>query len=221
MSSSTAVRIEVVTTSVRAIVVGAAFPKQSQVRAALAAIRATGTASDIVGFAVPLPGDPRDEAVAAEVVGMRGEPTGFGAWLRVVLDPHAPTAPTYREQVAGRNVPLAYAVLDEVADWVGAAGYMRVHRADGTSVWILGRPNHASSVHGGMGSVRGDALSTIGVPLAQLEAFRALVLAGHSVVTTCETDPGRAARDAGLFRRNGGCATFVHPLQATIALAKP
>jgi hypothetical protein len=146
---------------------------------------------------------------------MMKEPTGFGAWLRLVLDPHAPTKPTYREQVAGRNAPLAYAVLGDVADWIGACGYMRVQGDDASTVWILGRPNHASSVHGGMGVVRGDALATIGVPLAQREAYRALVLAGNAVATTCETDPGRAARDAEVLRRNGGRATFVHPLHAT------
>jgi len=201
--------------TVRALVVGAAFADHAGLRHALSAIRATGTASDIIGLAVPLPGDPRDEAIADQVVAMMAQPKGFGSWLRMVIDPHAPTTPTYREQVAGRNVPLAYAILGDVADWVGATGYMRVVGPDSPSTWILGRPNHATSVHGGMGSVKGDALSTIGVPTAQREAFRALVVSGKSVVTTCETDPGRASRDADLFRRYGGSATFVHPIASS------
>ena len=215
MSATTVLRSGTSAGSVRALVVGAAFHDHAGLRESLAAIRATGTASDIVGVAVPLPGDPRDEAVASEVVGAMSSPTGFGAWLRVVIDPHAPTIPTYREQVAGRNVPLAYALLGDVADWVGACGYMRVHDSAGASAWILGRPNHASSVQGGLGSVRGDALSTIGIPKPQREAFAALVLAGKCVVTTCETDPGRASRDAEIFRRHGGHATFVHPIHSS------
>ena len=200
------------TGTVRALIVGAAFTDRAGLRNSLATIRATGTASDIVGFAVPLPGDPRDEAVAAEVVGMMAAPTGFGAWVRLVLDPHAPTSPTYREQVAGRNVPLAYAILGDVAEWVGAAGYMRVHGEKGASTWVLGRPSHATAVQGGTGSLKGDALATVGVPLALRDAYRDLVLSGNCVLTTCETDPGRASRDAKIFRRNGGRATFVHPI---------
>ena len=215
MSATTVLRSGSTVGSVRALVVGAAFRDHAGLRESLAAIRATGTASDIVGVAVPLPGDPRDEAVASEVVGAMTASTGFGAWLRVVIDPHAPTIPTYREQVAGRNVPLAYALLGDVAEWVGACGYMRVHGQAGSSVWILGRPNHASSVQGGMGAVKGDALATVGIPKPQREAFTALVLSGQSVVTTCETDPGRASRDAEIFRRHGGHATFVHPIHAT------
>jgi hypothetical protein len=197
---------------VRALLVGAAFADTSGLTRSLAVIRATGTASDIVGFAVPLPGDPSDDAVAAEVVGRITAPTGFGAWVRLVLDPHAPTSPTYREQVAGRNVPLAYAILGDVAEWVGATGYMRVNGHDGAGAWVLGRPNHASAVQGGIGALRGDALATVGVPLALRDAFRDLVLSGNCVLTTCETDPGRASRDADIFRRHGGRATFVHPI---------
>jgi hypothetical protein len=215
MNAATVAQPSALANPVRALVAGAAFANYAGVRASLAAIRATGTASDIVGLAVPLPGDPRDDAVAGEVWAAMTPPTGLAAWLRLVIDPHAPTAPTYREQIAGRNVPLAYAILGEVADWVGATGYMRVLGDAGASVWILGRPNHAASVQGGLGSVRGDALSTVGVPVAQREAFRALVLAGKSVVTTCETDPGRASRDAAIFRRYGGGATFVHPITST------
>ncbi len=212
MSSLTVKRPPLAGGTVRAFLVGAVFADTSGLTQSLAAIRSTGTASDIVGFAVPLPGDPTDDAVAAEVVGRITAPAGFAAWVRLVIDPHAPTSPTYRDQVAGRNVPLAYAILGDVAEWVGATGYMRVGRQDGASAWVLGRPNHASAVQGGIGTLRGDALATVGVPLALRDAFRNLVVSGNSVLTTCETDPGRASRDADIFRRHGGRATFVHPI---------
>ena len=199
--------------TVRACVIGATFATISQVQQALGAVRATGTAGDIVGFAIPLPGDPKDPAVAAQVVSAMIAPRGIGAWLMNVLDPHKPL-PTYSEQVSGRNVPLAHAVLGDLTSWVGAAGYMRVPVAGRDSVWIVGRPNHAVSVQGGNGVGRGDALVTIGIPAAQLEAFRGAIADGLCVVTTCETDPGRAERDASIMRRAGAKAVFVHPLNA-------
>ncbi|NCA13483.1 MAG: hypothetical protein EBS89_05030, partial [Proteobacteria bacterium] len=116
MSSLTVKRPPLTGGTVRAFLVGAVFADTSGLTQSLAAIRSTGTASDIVGFAVPLPGDPTDDAVAAEVVGRITAPTGFGAWVRLVIDPHAPTSPTYRDQVAGRNVPLTYAILGDVAE---------------------------------------------------------------------------------------------------------
>jgi hypothetical protein len=67
-----------------------------------------------------------------------------------------------------------------------------------------------------MGAVKGEALATVGVPSVQREAFRALVLQGMSILTTCETDPGRASRDAAIFRSHGGQATFVHPITQVI-----
>lgn len=197
--------------TVRACVIGATFTTISQVQQALKAVRATGTAGDIVGFAIPLPGDPKDPAVAAQVIGEMIVPRGIGAWFMTVLDPHKPL-PTYAEQVSGRNVPLAHAVLGDLTNWIGAAGYMRVPVAGRDPVWIVGRPNHAVSVQGGNGVGRGDALVTIGIPAAQLEAFRGAIADGLCVVTTCETDPGRAERDASIMRRAGARSVFVHPL---------
>ena len=197
--------------TVRACVIGAAFNSISQVQQALSAFRATGTAGDIVGFAIPLPGDPSDPAVAAQVVREMLVPRGIGAWIMNVLDPHKPML-TYSEQVLGRNVPLAHAVLGDLTNWIGAAGYMRVPVPGREPVWIVGRPNHAVSVQGGNGVGRGDALVTIGIPSAQVEAFRGAIADGLSVVTTCETDPGRAERDASIMRRAGARAVFVHPL---------
>ncbi len=213
MTAATAVRADQVR-MVRAYLVGAAFDGHRQVRGALADIRATGTAADIVGVAIPMPGDPRREDVAGDVISRIEEPRGLVPWLRLVIDPHRPTFPTFQEQVSGRNVPLAYAVLGDLADWIGAAGYMRVHGVDGASTWILGRPNHAASVQGGSGPNNGDVLATIGIPEAQRAAYRALVIGGQCVVTTCETDPGRARRDAQVLRRHGGQATFVEPIMA-------
>lgn len=200
--------------TVRACVIGATFPSIAQVQQVLNAVRATGTAGDIVGFAIPLPGDPKDPAVAAKVVAEMIVPRGVGAWLLTVLDPHKPL-PTYAEQVSGRNVPLAHAVLGDLTNWVGAAGYMRVPVAGRDPVWIVGRPNHAVSVQGGNGVGRGDALATVGIPASQLEAFRAAIADGLCVVTTCETDPGRAGRDASIMRRAGAKAVFVHPLHVS------
>lgn len=84
-----------------------------------------------------------------------------------VLDPHKPL-PTYSEQVSGRNVPLAHAVLGDLTSWVGA----RIHA--GASGWARfgmdcrqAEPCRFSA--GGNGVGRGDALVTIGIPAPNLK----------------------------------------------------
>ena len=141
------------------------------------------------------------------------------SYFKTVVDPHAPP-PEYRTLIAGQNAPLTRLVLQDLANWIAGVKTFRIPPTDvgdvskeatQGGVWVLGRSNHAAAVAGLDGAEVGGflgALAGIGVqaPLAQDIAGR--IAGGEVLLTACETDGPRAARDKKWMRKYGGADLF-------------
>jgi hypothetical protein len=203
-----------------ATVVGGLFPSVDGPLRVMRALRRSGAAGDIVGLAVPLPGDPDDPTTLQRLAAPRPK-KGFDVigYLKVVFDPHAPP-PAYRTLVAGQNSVLTRLVLRDLASWIAGVKTFRIpptltgdvskDEAQG-GVWVLGRSNHAAAVAGGgeadLGGALG-ALAGIGVPRDLVLPFAERIAGGQVLLTTCETDAGRARRDSRWLRKNGARDVF-------------
>ncbi len=201
----------------RAIVVGGTFDDAGRLSETIAALRRAGRSEDVVGLAVPLPGDPETPEVVARIVQQRRrprfDPIGF---LITVIDPHRPP-PDAATLQRGQNSILATLVLGKIAGWLVGVKPFRIpiEQAPEGGVWVLGRPNHAAALAGMEGAATGGtrgALAAIGIPDELAEAFASHLLAGNAVLTTCETDQGRAQRDQQLLRRHGAANLFEFPI---------
>lgn len=198
----------------RGIVDGGTFADLDGLLGSLRALRATGATEDVLGFAIPLSGDPwSPEGLAVLPATQRKRRFDALAWLLDVIDPHRPP-PDVATWRRGRNTYLARPVLgDDLWRWILGVYPFRVpmddHPAGG--VWILGRPNHASAVAGTEGAALGGvagALSTLGVPAQYIATYGERLAAGDCLLTTCETDEGRSERDLKIMRKRGGQHLF-------------
>jgi len=205
-----------------ATVVGGLFPRIEGPLKVMRALRRAGTSGDTVGFAIPLPGDPSDPATLEHLhrpPAKRFDPVRY---FMVVLDPHKPP-PSYHSLVAGQNATLTQYFLGDLASWVSGVKTFRIpaalagadeHSADQAAAggtWVLGRPNQSAAVAGWEGSDVGGilgALATIGVPADLAAAYAGRIAAGEVLLTTCETDAGRARRDQTWLMKNGATGVF-------------
>jgi hypothetical protein len=184
------------------------------------AMRAKGTAGDAVGLAVPLPGDPDDPETLPKLANSqprkRFDPVSY---LKTVVDPHAPP-PEFRTLIAGQNSPLTRLVLRDLANWIAGVKTFRIpptevgdvsKEATQGGVWVLGRSNHAAAVAGLDGADVGGylgVLAGIGVQPPVAPAIAERIAGGEVLLTTCETDAARAARDKKWMRKFGGADLF-------------
>lgn len=200
----------------RAYIAGALMPSVRALAGALRAIRGAGHTADVVGFAIPLAGEPVEgrvlERADAPVVKQRFDLMEF---LAIAMDPHR-TFTRFTRVAPGRNVPLAADVLGDITRWLVGIHTFKIHDVLGEQdVWVLARPNHAAAMHKVEGdSVEGHAgmLATLGVPLAFAGEYAARLAAGDCILTTCETDAGRWRRDQKIMAKHGGEARFAEPL---------
>jgi hypothetical protein len=197
----------------RAMLVGGTFTSVDGVVAMIEAIRAAGSTEDILGIAIPLDADPTTEEGLLSLARPRPR-KGFnlGRWLLTVLDPHHPVPDVVTLQ-KGRNSILAQAILGNISRWLVGVKPIRVPGAAGSDpgTWILARPNHAAAVAGQEGAALGGrtgALVSLGVPSDLIDDYAARLAAGESLVTTCETDRGRAERDIRLLKKCGAGVVF-------------
>jgi hypothetical protein len=203
-----------------AVVVGGLFRDVEGPLAVMRALRRSGAAGDVVGFAIPLPGDPDEPGTLERLADRR--PRGFSllGYLKVVIDPHTPP-PEYRTLIAGQNSALTRLVLRDMAGWVAGVKTFRIpptltgeaSKAEAIQggVWVLGRSNHAAAVAGSEGGDQGGALgvlTAIGAPSELVRGFAERIAGGEVLFTTCETDAGRARRDAKWLRKHGGADLF-------------
>ncbi len=201
-----------------ATVLGGLFPDVQGPIKIMRALRAAGAAGDTVGLAVPLPGDPEDPQTLERlnVSRRRGfDPVGF---LMVVIDPHRPP-PNYQSLIQGQNAPLTRRILGDLANWLVGVKTFRIPAAltgadagkETDGVWVLGRSNHAAAVAGLEGAALGGALGAlagVGVPVDLGHAYAQGVIGGQVLLTTCETDAGRARRDRKLLHKHGGTEIY-------------
>jgi hypothetical protein len=184
------------------------------------ALRRSGAAGDTVGFAIPLPGDPDDPNTLERLADRRPKRFSLLGYLKVVIDPHTPP-PEYRTLIAGQNSSLTRLVLRDMAGWVAGVKTFRIpptltgkaSKAEATQggVWVLGRSNHAAAVAGSEGGDQGGALgvlTSIGVPSELVRGYAERIAGGEVLFTTCQTDTGRAQRDAKWLRKHGAADVF-------------
>jgi hypothetical protein len=203
-----------------AIVVGGLFRDVEGPLKVMRALRRSGAAGDTVGLAVPLPGDPDDPSTLEQLAERRPKRFSLLGYLKVVIDPHTPP-PEYRTLIAGQNSALTRLVLRDLAGWVAGVKTFRIpptltgeaSKAEATrgGVWVLGRSNHAAAVAGGAGADLGGALgvlTAIGVPSDLVRGYAERIAGGEVLFTTCETDAGRARRDAKWLRKHGVADLF-------------
>jgi hypothetical protein len=203
-------------TTIHAWVVGGLFPGPEGAVAALRKLRSEGATNDVAGLAVPLDGDPTapDSTVAAVGAQTDAKPSLLERLL-AMIDPHPPRVRPSgwaRERVGY----LAQVILGDLVRWLGGYFTFRIPAPDGgPGVWVLGRPNHAAAVQGvraGAEEGPAGAMAAFGVPASLAASYAAAVIGGQTLLTTCETDPGRVARDAKILRRNGARDMFEQPL---------
>lgn len=195
----------------RAYFVAALFPSSDGVVGAMRALRSAGRTEDTLGFAIPLDGDPTTADVRLRgyvPAKRRMSPLDF---VLTVIDPHRP-GPSYQQLIAGQNSMMAEPVLGDLAHWVIGVHPFRVPLGPEpeSGTWVLGRPNHAAAVAGVEGAAHGGAvgaLAALGLQDAQyIEECAARLAAGLSLLTSCETDIGRASGDRKIFVKHGGTA---------------
>jgi hypothetical protein len=197
----------------RSFIQGGTLPSVEALAGVLRALRGAGATEDVVGFAIPLAGDPEEGVVRRR----DGAPPprqrfNLGEYLLDALDPHRPRGWTGGGMGPGRNVALASQVLGDLTRWLVGIHTFRVPEvAGGDGVWVLGRPNHAAAIQ----RVRGDShegasgvLATLAVPTDLAADYAARLAAGECALTTCETDEGRMRRDAKLLRQAGAVHVF-------------
>ena len=202
-----------------ATIVGGLFSSVEGPQKGMRAMRGKGTAGDAVGLAVPLPGDPDDPETLARLADRPRKRFDPVSYLKAVVDPHSPPA-EFRALIAGQNAPMTRLLLSDLANWISGVKTFRIppsevgdvsKEATQGGVWVLGRSNHAAAVAGLDGAEVGGylgVLAGIGVqaPLAQAIAER--IAGGEVLLTACETDAGRAARDKKWMRKYGGADLF-------------
>lgn len=209
-------------TVVRAVVTGGVFHNPDGLLRTLRTLRASGATEDVIGLAIPLEGEPDAPQVRARGSHSARRKLNVVDTLMTIIDPHRPPAQP-DPWARGRHGALAKNVLGDLTRWIVGVHTFRVPAiltsspgdAGEGGVWVLGRPNHAAAIAGAQGAARGGAvgaLAAVGIPSSLVEAYAAHLLAGQSILTTCETDPGRIRRDATLLRKRGATATFELPV---------
>lgn len=210
----------------RAIVVGGLFPTPEGPVRVMRSLRRSGVTGDTVGLAIPLVGDPADPTSVTAVTERPPRRFDLLGYLMVVLDPHRP-APDYATLTRGQNSALTRPILGDLATWLVGVKTFRIpavmtgeEKDDGTSgVWVLGRSNHAAAVAGAEGADIGGAIgamSGLGLSSDLAEAYAKHVIGGACLLTTCQTDEGRARRDLQLMRKHGATKTFERPITSPL-----
>jgi hypothetical protein len=189
----------------RAFLIVASMPTIESLVNALKAFRSAGATEDVVGFAIPVEGDPSEGGIRP-MVPITGRRRRFnaGEFLLMAIDPHRPEGLPDRWAL-GRNGVIAKTVLGDLTRWLVGVHMFRVPLSE-RSVWIIGRPNHAAAVQGLRGDALGGtagALATVGVPVELAPAYANRLAAGECIVTTCETDEGRRHRDRRILVKAG------------------
>ncbi|MGH2350163.1 MAG: hypothetical protein ACRDJN_00935 [Chloroflexota bacterium] len=209
----------------RATVVGGLFRAVDGPIKVMRALRAAGNSSDIVGLAIPLPGDPSDPETLDNLTPPRKQGFDVLGYVLTVVDPHRPP-PDYATLIRGQNSPLTRFFLGDLATWLVGIKSFRIpsiltgslHDPGAGGVWVLGRSNHAAIVAGAGGGERGGAigvLASFGLDdkdEALISAYAQRIIGGECLLTTCETDAGRAKRDARLLRKHGAADLFERPI---------
>lgn len=200
-----------VSPSVRGIVTARGYmtvaivPTVEALTSVLKALRSAGATEDVVGFAIPVEGDPAEGGIRPMgPISVRRRRFDLGEYLLDVIDPHRPVGAT-DNWARGRNGAIAKAVLGKLTRWLVGVHTFRVPLPEG-SVWVVGRPNHASAIQRLRGDALGGAagaLASIGVPVDIFAEFAERLAAGECIVTTCETDEGRWNRDRRILERAG------------------
>ncbi|HEV2123320.1 MAG TPA: hypothetical protein VGW38_11165, partial [Chloroflexota bacterium] len=183
----------------------ASMPTVEGLTSALKALRAAGATEDVVGFAIPVEGHPSEGGIRPKgPINVRRRRFDIGGYLLDVIDPHRPVKAT-DNWARGRNGAIAKTVLGKLTRWLVGVHTFRVPLPEG-SVWVIGRPNHASAIQGLRGDAQGGAagaLASVGVPVDLSAEFAERLAAGECIVTTCETDEGRWNRDRRILERAG------------------
>ena len=205
--------IGIIPTSPRSAIVAGTFRDLDGALGVMRALRSAGATEDIIGFAIPLPGDPTSPDALETLIPpkrrRRFDPIGLAM---TILDPHRPP-PEYRTLIRGRNSVLARPLLGNLSGWLVGVQEFRVpdpNSPDG-GVWVLGRPNHAAAVGGARGAARGGAagaLASLGIPEDHLEDYVKRLFDGQTILTVCETDEGRVQRDEKLMKKHGALDQF-------------
>jgi hypothetical protein len=197
--------------------VGGLFDGPDGLLPALRALRGAGATNDVVGLAIPLSGDPSDPDAEVYALsassGPRRKRIDVLDVLMTIVDPHRP-----RVELNGwardRTGVLAASLLQDLNRWLVGVLTFRVPGPDGgPGVWVLGRPNHAAAVQGFRdGAQEGPtgAMASFGIPRGRAWHYAERLAAGASVLTTCETDDGRARRDRGILEKNGARDVFTY-----------
>ncbi len=191
----------------RAFLIGGLMPSVESLAEALQGIRAAGHTADVVGFAIPLDGEPSAGVVRVRQDAVQQKRFDLMEFLLTALDPHRPSGWQGGRFAPGRNAPLAYDFLGNLVRWLVGIQTFQIHNAAGEEdVWVLARPNHAAAMH----KVTGDShegyrgmLATLGVPGSVAAEFAARLAEGYCILTTCETDEGRKERDLKIMRKAG------------------
>ncbi|MBI3973715.1 MAG: hypothetical protein HY332_20765 [Chloroflexi bacterium] len=197
----------------KAILVGGIFKELDGLLDSLRTMRSAGATSDVIGFAIPLGGDPTTPEGVASLKLPRGR-RRFDVLQAILdfIDPHRPPAEIAQLR-RGQNTVLATPILGNLKDWLVGVRTFRVpvtEQPDG-GVWVLGRPNHAAAVAGAEGAAAGGfrgALAALGIPKQHIPTFAKRLGNGECIMTTCETDKGRANRDERIIRKNGADLVF-------------
>jgi hypothetical protein len=208
---------EVVTS--RAYLSGALLPSVDALLSAIKALRATGSTEDVVGLAIPLAGDPNGGEAMVRTrreVDQGKKKFNLIEFLMTAIDPHGQGRRRARWRLGpGRNVGTASEIMGNVTRWMVGIQTFRIPLpepvGDETALWVLARPNHAAAIH----KLEGDShegyvgmMATLGVPASVAAEFVRKLEAGDCLLTTCETDPGRARRDQNIMRRAGATSMF-------------
>lgn len=201
------------------VVVGL-FTHPGQLLDALKALRALPSAAssgDIVGFAIPLEGEP--DSATVRVRGWE-QPKKFDLMTFVLdlIDPHRPTH-QLDGWTRGKSGPLAAAVLGDLTHWLVGVKTFRLPGPDGagSGVWLLARSNQAATVHGFTGGAAegaAGALATLGVPRERVAEVAEKLIRGYCLITLCENDLGRVARDRRIIEKHGAVDITRHEIVA-------
>ena len=214
---STAIATPPLAATPRAFLVAALFPSSNGVVGAMRALRSAGRTEDTLGFAIPLEGDPTTGNVRLRGYVPAKRSLSPLEFVLTVIDPHRPPS-TYQQLIAGQNAMMTEPVLGDLAQWVIGVHPFRIPLGPelGSGTWVLGRPNHAAAVAGVEGAAHGGpicALATLGIQDTQvIQEFAERIAAGQCLLTSCETDIGRAGGDRRIFLKHGGTTIHEAPI---------
>ena len=195
----------------RAILIGGLMPSVTDLAAALRALRGLGRTEDVVGFAIPLEGDPSERRVRQPEGPVAKPRFDLMDFLMTAIDPHRRET-RFGRWAPGRNAPLAFEVLGDLTRWLVGIYTLQLHDVRGEEdVHALARSNHAAAMH----KLTGDTtegyvgmLATLGVPPLVATEYAARLAGGECILTTCETDDNRAKRDEKIMRKLGARDLF-------------